>query len=176
MIYKVLDFVDDVFYFDLTLQSAWLRSLIFIFLSASFSSQSALLQRSLRRSLEEDAKAAALRERSLLEEIKSLKSQLADKEKERVDTVETLNAIETRCISMEAKLEGKTEEYSNLKKNYEKIEREKRYLEKKATEKDQSFHDKCTRLWELCKNFYDKFGAKPEDPCWKLGEFDPFFG
>jgi hypothetical protein len=30
-------------------------------------------------------------------------------------------------------------------------------------------------LWELCKNCYDKFGAKPEDPCWEVGEFDPFF-
>jgi hypothetical protein len=30
-------------------------------------------------------------------------------------------------------------------------------------------------LWELCKNCYDKFSAKPEDSCWKLGEFDPFF-
>jgi hypothetical protein len=30
-------------------------------------------------------------------------------------------------------------------------------------------------LWELCKNCYDKFGAKHEDPCWELGEFDPFF-
>ena len=42
----------------------------------------------LRKSLEEDAKNAALHEKSLLEEIKSLKSQLAVKEKERVETVD----------------------------------------------------------------------------------------
>jgi hypothetical protein len=53
--------------------------------------------------------------------------------------------------------------------------RGKNYLEKKSSEKYQNFHDKCNRLWELCKNFYDKFSAKPEDPCWELREFDPFF-
>jgi hypothetical protein len=53
--------------------------------------------------------------------------------------------------------------------------REKNYLEKKTSEKDQNFHNKCNRLWELCKNCYDKFGVKPEDPCWEHGEFDPFF-
>ena len=53
--------------------------------------------------------------------------------------------------------------------------KEKNYLEKKSAEKDQNFHDKCNRLWELCKNCYDKFGAKSEDPCWEFGEFDPFF-
>ena len=42
--------------------------------------------------------------------------------------------------------------------------------------KDQSFHEKCNRLWELCRNCYDKFGLKPKDACWELGEFDPFFG
>ena len=31
-------------------------------------------------------------------------------------------------------------------------------------------------MWELCRNCYDKFGMKPEDACWELGEFDPFFG
>jgi hypothetical protein len=30
-------------------------------------------------------------------------------------------------------------------------------------------------LWELCKNYYDKFGAKPENSYWELGEFDPLF-
>ena len=64
-----------------------------------------------------------------------MKSQLVAKEKERVETVDTLHVIETRCISMEAKLEGNTEEFENLKKDYEKIEREKKYLEKKAAEK-----------------------------------------
>ena len=77
---------------------------------------------------------------------------------------------------MEAKLEGKTEEFDNLRKHYEKIEQEKKYLEKKAAEKDQNFHEKCIRLWELCKNCYDNFGAKPEEACCELGEFDPFFG
>ena len=73
----------------------------------------------------------ALHEKSLIEEIKSLKSQLATKEKERVETVDTLHVIETRCISMEAKLEGNTEEFEILKKDYGKIEREKKYLEKR---------------------------------------------
>ena len=49
-----------------------------------------LLQRSLRKSLEEDAKNVALREKSLLEEIKSLRSQLTAKEKERIEMVEAL--------------------------------------------------------------------------------------
>jgi hypothetical protein len=46
------------------------------------------------KSLEEDAKNAALCEKSLLEEIKSLKSQLVAKEKERVETVEALHDME----------------------------------------------------------------------------------
>ena len=83
--------------------------------------------------------------------------------------------MESRCISVGATLETKIEEFDNLKKDFAKIVKEKNYLEKKSTEKDQNFHDKCNHLWELCKNCYDKFGAKPEDPCWELGEFDPFF-
>ena len=79
------------------------------------------MQRSLRKSLEEKVKNAALCEKGLLEEIKSLKSQLATKEKERVETVETLHAMESRCISMEAKLETKTEDFDNLKKDLDKI-------------------------------------------------------
>ena len=134
------------------------------------------MKRSLRKSLEEEVKNASLREKGLLEDIKSLKSQLAAKEKERVETIDTLHVMETRCISMEAKLEGKTKECQNLKIDCEKLEKEKKYLERKAAEKDQKFHEKCNRLWELCKNCYDKFGAKPKDACWELGEFDPFFG
>jgi hypothetical protein len=83
--------------------------------------------------------------------------------------------MESRCISIGAKLETKTKDFDNLKKDFDKIVKEKNYLEKKSAEKDQNFHDKCNRLWELCKNCYDKFGAKPEDPCWELGEFDQFF-
>jgi hypothetical protein len=30
-------------------------------------------------------------------------------------------------------------------------------------------------LWELCKNCYDKFGVKLDDPGWEVREFDPFF-
>jgi len=56
----------------------------------------------LRKSLEEDAKNAALREKSLLEEIKSLKSQLAAKGKERIETVEALHDMESKCISVGA--------------------------------------------------------------------------
>jgi hypothetical protein len=129
----------------------------------------------LRKSTEDDAKNVTLREKSLVEEINSLKSQLAAKEKERIETVEALHNMESRCISVGAKLEAKTEEYDNLKKDIEKVVREKNYLEKKSLEKDQNFHNKCNRLWELYKNCYDKFGAKPEDPCWDVGEFDPFF-
>ena len=83
--------------------------------------------------------------------------------------------MESRCIFVGARLETKTVDFDNLKKDYDKIVKEKNYLEKKSAEKDQNFHDKCNHLWELCKNCYDKFGAKPEDPCWELGEFDPFF-
>ncbi|CAD6212353.1 unnamed protein product [Miscanthus lutarioriparius] len=89
-----------------------------------------LLQRSVRKSLEEDVKNAALHEKSLLEEIKSLKSQLAAKEKERVETVEALHNMESRCISVEAKLETKIEDLDNLKKDFDKIVKEKNYLKK----------------------------------------------
>ena len=133
------------------------------------------MQRSLRKSLEEDVKNAVLHEKSLLEEIKSLKSQPAAKEKERIEIVEPLHDMESKCISVGAKLEAKTEDFDNLKKDLDKIVKEKKYLEKKSAEKDQNFHDKCNNLWELCKNCYDKFRVKPEDPCWELGEFDPFF-
>jgi hypothetical protein len=129
----------------------------------------------LRKSIDDDAKNTVLREKSLVEEIKSLKSQLAAKEKERIETVEALHNMESWCISVGAKLEAKIEDYDNLKKELEKIVREKNYIEKKSSEKDQNFHNKCNRLWELCKNCYDKFGAKPEDPCWDLEEFDLFF-
>jgi septal ring factor EnvC (AmiA/AmiB activator) len=125
--------------------------------------------------IEDDAKNAALHEKSLVGEIKSLKSQLAAKEKERIETVEALHDMESKYISVGAKLEAKTEDSDNLKKDLEKVLREKNYLEKKSSKKDQNFHDKCNRLWEHCKNCYDKFGAKPEDPCWEIGEFDPFF-
>ena len=110
------------------------------------------MQRSLHKSVEEEAKNVALREKGLLEEIKTLKSQLAAKEKERVETVEALHDMESRCISVGAKLETNIEEFDNLKKDFAKIVKEKNYLEKKSTEKDQNFHDKYNRLWELCKN------------------------
>jgi len=123
------------------------------------------LQRSLRKSLEECAKNATLHKKSLLEEIKSLKSQLAAKEKERIETVEALHEMESKRISVGAKLETKTKDFDNLKKALDKIVKEKNYLEKKSAEQDQNFHDKCNRLWELCRNCYDKFGAKLGDPC-----------
>ena len=75
------------------------------------------MQRSLRKSLEEDVKNAVLHEKSLLEEIKSLKSQLAAKEKERIETIEALHDMESNCISIGAKLEAKAEDFDNLKKN-----------------------------------------------------------
>ena len=74
------------------------------------------MQWSLHKSLEEDAKNAALHEKSLLEEIQSLKSQLTAKEKERIETIEALHDMESKCISVGAKLEAKTEYFDNLKK------------------------------------------------------------
>ena len=74
------------------------------------------MQRSLRKSLEECAKNATLHKKSLLEEIKSLKSQLAAKEKERIETVEALHEMESKRISVGAKLETKTKDFDNLKK------------------------------------------------------------
>jgi hypothetical protein len=120
-------------------------------------------------------KNTALHEKSLIEEIKSLKSQLTAKDKKRIEIVEALHDMESKCISIGAKLEAKIEDFDNLKKDLEKIVMEKNYLEKKSSKKDQNFHDKCNRLWELYKNCYDKFIAKLEDPCWELGECDPFF-
>jgi hypothetical protein len=72
--------------------------------------------------------------------------------------------MESKCISIGAKLEMKTEDFDNLKKDLDNIVKEKKYPDEKSAEKDQNFHDKCNRLWKLCKNCYDKFGAKPEDP------------
>ena len=72
--------------------------------------------------------------------------------------------MESRCISVGAKLETKTEDFDNLKNDFDKILKEKNYLEKKSAEKDHNFHDKCNHLCELYKNCNDKFGAKPEDP------------
>jgi hypothetical protein len=41
-----------------------------------------------------------------------------------METVEALHNMESRCISVGAKLETKTEEYDNLKKDFEKVVRE----------------------------------------------------
>jgi phage shock protein A len=75
----------------------------------------------LRKSVEDDAKNVAHREKSLVEEIKSLKSQLAAKEKERIETVEALHDTESKCISIGAKLEAKIEDCDNLKKILKKL-------------------------------------------------------
>jgi hypothetical protein len=83
----------------------------------------------LRKSLEEDAKNAALHEKSLLEEIKSLKSQLTAKQKERVEIVEALHDMGSKCISIGANLETKIEDFDNLKNDLNNIVREKNYLE-----------------------------------------------
>jgi hypothetical protein len=80
----------------------------------------------LRKSLEEDAKNAALREKSLLEEIKSLKSQLTAKEKETIETVEAFHDMESKCIFVGAKLEAKTKDFDNLIKDLDKIVKEKK--------------------------------------------------
>jgi hypothetical protein len=61
----------------------------------------------LRKSIKDDAKNAALHKKSLVEEIKSLKSQLAAKEKERIETVEALHDMESKFIYVGAKLEVK---------------------------------------------------------------------
>ena len=101
--------------------------------------QNALLQWSLRKSLKEDAKNAALHEKSLPEKIKSLKSQLATKEKERVETVEDLHDMESKCISIGAKLETKTEDFDNLKKDLDKIVKEKNILRRSLLRKIKIF-------------------------------------
>ena len=44
--------------------------------------------------------------------------------------------MESKCISVGAKLETKIEEFDNLKKDFIKIVKEKNYLEKKSAEKD----------------------------------------
>jgi len=93
----------------------------------------------LHKSLEEDAKNAALHEKSLLEKIKSLKYQLAAKEKERVETVEALHDMESKCISVGAKLEAKTEDFDNLKKDLDKIVKEKIILRRNLLRKIKIF-------------------------------------
>lgn len=130
--------------------------------------------------MENEAKASVLCEKQLTDEIASLKLQLVKKEEERSSTCETLHLMETRCISTEAKLERQKEEFDREKENLthdlNSSKREVAFLKKRMSEKDQYFLEKCNRLWELCANCYIKFGAKPEDPNWQVGEFDPFFG
>jgi hypothetical protein len=92
--------------------------------------------------MEEDTKNTTLREKKLMDEIESLKSQLATKEREKVETVETLHAMEINCISIGAKLETKIEEYEKLKKDFSVLEREMVYVEKKSAEKDQVFYER----------------------------------
>ena len=81
----------------------------------------------------------ALREKSLLKKIKSLKSQLAAKEKERIETVEALHDMESKCISIGAKLETKTEDFDNLKKDLDKIVKEKNILRRSMLRKIKIF-------------------------------------
>jgi hypothetical protein len=100
----------------------------------------------LHKSIKDDAKNATLREKSLAEEITFLKSQLAAKKKERIETVEALHDMESKYISFGAKLEAKIEDCDNLRKDLEKVVREKNYLKKNSSEKDLNFHDKCNRL------------------------------
>jgi hypothetical protein len=66
--------------------------------------------------IEDDANNAALHEKSLVEEISFSKSQLAAKEKERIETVEALHDMESKYISVGAKLEAKIKDCDNLKK------------------------------------------------------------
>ena len=54
--------------------------------------------------------------------------------------------MESKCISIGANLEAKTKDFDNLKKDLDKVVREKNYLEKKSAEKDKKFHDKCNCL------------------------------
>jgi len=54
--------------------------------------------------------------------------------------------------------------------------RKKAYLlVKKLEEKDANFLDFANRTWELSRCYFDKFGAKPEGPCWEYGDFMSFF-
>lgn len=64
----------------------------------------------------------------------------------RVSTVETLHLMESRCISTEAKLQTKGEEYDALKKDLELAKKEVSYLQKKMAERDQYFLEKFIRL------------------------------
>lgn len=138
--------------------------------------QGAILHRGLRASYEADVKNAALREKSLLEDIENLKKKVEEKEKERDDAVVSYHGMEERGINALARLDDKTGELEKLKVEYEKLDGNFKRLERKIAEKDESFLRKCNHAWELCLGCYDKFGAKSEDPCWKIGDYDNSFG
>ena len=47
--------------------------------------------------------------------------------------------MESRCISTEAKLEGKIEDFQNLKSDFEKLEREKNILKSRLLKRIKTF-------------------------------------
>jgi hypothetical protein len=56
-----------------------------------------------------------------------------------------------------------------------KLECKKGLLVKKLEEKDSNFLHFANQTWELSCGCFDKFGAKPEDPCWEYGDYMSFF-
>lgn len=135
------------------------------FFSLFFFSEGSILQRSLRRSIEEDAKKFALREKELLGEISGLKKQVAEKQKLRAESIDAYHVLEDKIISNGALLEQKVEDYDKLKDGYDRLVRKRDSLLKKAEEKDQTLHAKFNCICELCFAAYDKFSARPEEKC-----------
>lgn len=134
-----------------------------------------ILMRGMRMSFEEKEKETALRERDLLLEIDSLKSQLAGKQRERDDAVSSYHVMEGKAIGALARVEEKEEECAKLQTENAKLKESLRHLEKKMLERDEDFIKKCDRIWELCFASYDKFGARSGDKCWSMGDYDSFF-
>jgi predicted nucleic acid-binding Zn-ribbon protein len=101
----------------------------------------------------------------LMDEIESLKSQLATKERERVETIETLHAMEQIVFLLERSLRRKLKNMRSLKRILPSLKERRNMLKRSLLKKIKFFYERCNHLWKLCENCYDKFGAKPEDPC-----------
>jgi hypothetical protein len=139
--------------------------------SLAFDLQNVLLARGLRRSLESEAQSSAIEKKRLLDEIADLKAQLTKKEAERMECVRNNFQLQENVCEATRKLEKAEKAVASAHEDIVKVEREKGLL----VEQDSNFLHFANQTWELSRGCFDKFGVKPEDPCWEYGDFVSFF-
>lgn len=83
--------------------------------------------------------------------------------------------IDSKLISAKVKVETRDEELMKVTKELEDSKKEITYIQKKSLEKDEFFLRPAKRLWDFCRNYYDKFGAKPKEANWDLSDYSSFF-